>query len=87
MSLENVQEGELEAFKYNTDKSSLGANYKIKCQKCLVSSLWSNWKADWISLDEKNFGQNAKHIRIRCPNCNELIDHKTTKDNPIEIIE
>ena len=56
---------------------SLSPTIEIRCPNCLEFNYWQDWFGNWIDLPTTEYGANAKHIRMECPNCNQIYDHRT----------
>lgn len=49
---------------------------EIQCSSCKKWFHYDKWVINRIPLDEKIYGKNATHIRLECPNCKFLFDHR-----------
>jgi len=57
---------------------SLSPTIEIQCPNCSAWNYWQDWIANWIDLVGSKFGINPRHLRMECPNCNEIYDHRTS---------
>lgn len=55
----------------------LSETIEIQCSNCSAWNYWQDWLANWIPLSSTEYGPNATHIRMECPNCNVIYDHRT----------
>ena len=58
-------------------EGNLSDTIEIRCPECSAWNYWGDWIANWIDLPENEWGPDAKHIRMECPNCNQIWDHRT----------
>ncbi len=56
---------------------NLSETIELQCPNCSAWNYWQDWIANWIDIDEVLYGLNATHIRMECPNCNEIYDHRS----------
>jgi len=68
-----MKRNELEPFIMLRDLPLL---FKIKCPECGDSCYYEGWILSRIPLPEKDFGEKASHVRIICPKCGFIIDHR-----------
>ena len=62
-------------------EGNISETIEIRCPSCLEFNYWQVWLANWIDLLESEFGKNATHIRMDCPNCHTLYDHKNVQES------
>lgn len=88
MSMEYFNTDQIDLFiKYEQleliDKESL----EMMCSRCRNYIFFKEWKINRIPLDEHLYGENASHIRLECPNCGALYDHRDKNEINFEVRE
>ena len=52
---------------------------EIQCSKCATWTACDKWIVNRVNLDPEEYGKMASHVRLQCPVCMALYDHRDKK--------